>query len=430
MSQGYQSSARPGGCTESKNMNVVVVGGGIVGVATAWALSRAGMRVKLIDRRREVAAEASHASAGLMHPGVLAYLDATAMRKSWLKALWASPAQQRWFASVKPSQWRWMREHAAQKRLDLSALNLARRMRLWALSNQVLDNWSAELNLKHEGQQGVLALIQSTGRVQQLAQWLADTPGSEAQLIDGVQAKDIEPAISIAPQLESALYWPAARSVNAALLARQLKAACEQAQVAFQMREVVHALLTENGRVVGVVTENGPWHYDAVVLCAGADSPRLLKPLGLKPALQPIKGYSTTLTVLPDGHGPRHTLIDDHKAVCITPWSDRLRVTAGWELGAKNLDPSPKVHATMNDAFNLWLSGAARFSQAQWWAGWRMSTPDGLPLIGKSGVDGLWLNIGHGNAGVSLACASADLLAAQINGQPSALDPALFSPAR
>ncbi|MEO6409073.1 MAG: FAD-dependent oxidoreductase, partial [Burkholderiaceae bacterium] len=105
-----------------------------------------------------------------------------------------------------------------------------------------------------------------------------------------------------------------------------------------------------------------------------------------------------------------------------TRLGNRVRVAGGAEIGG-----TPEIHnaaalATLHKVLHDWFPGSAMVSQAQVWKGGRPMLPDGPPVLGRSGTDGIWLNLGHGASGWALACGSARVLADQIAGRPPAID--------
>ena len=166
--------------------------------------------------------------------------------------------------------------------------------------------------------------------------------------------------------------------------------------------------------------------FDAVVVCAALESAALLRPLGLKLPLQAVYGYSVTAPLRrheshPD-HGPRSALMDEHYKVAISRIGARVRVAGSAEIGGKINRHDPAALETLYKVLHDWFPGSARLGQAQSWKGARPMLPDGPPVLGRSGVEGVWLNLGHGSSGWALACGSARLLADGLAGRPMAID--------
>jgi D-amino-acid dehydrogenase len=166
--------------------------------------------------------------------------------------------------------------------------------------------------------------------------------------------------------------------------------------------------------------------FDAVVVCAALGAPALLRPHGLKLPLQAVHGYSVTAPLRqfeahPD-HGPRAALIDERHQVTISRIGSRIRVSGGAEIGGSLEKHHPAALATLYKVLDDWFPGTARLGQALPWKGARPTLPDGPPVLGASGIAGVWLNLGHGDHGWALACGSARVLADAVAGRRAAID--------
>jgi len=142
--------------------------------------------------------------------------------------------------------------------------------------------------------------------------------------------------------------------------------------------------------------------------------------------LAPVYGYSITAPLRKlDAHpdlGPRSALMDERYKVAISRLGARVRVSGSAELGGKPEQHNGAALATLYKVLNDWFPGAAHMSQAQVWKGARPMLPDGPPVLGASGLSGVWLNLGHGSSGWALACGSARVLADMVRGQPASID--------
>jgi len=170
---------------------------------------------------------------------------------------------------------------------------------------------------------------------------------------------------------------------------------------------------------------DGPQTFDAAVVCAGVDAGALLAPMGLRLPLLPVWGYSLTAPLRELEHapdlGPRSALMDERFKVAISRLGRRVRVAGSAELGGQAGRFHPGAMATLHKVLDDWFPGAAQLAQAQRWKGARPMLPDGPPVIGPSGRDGIWLNLGHGSSGWALSAGSARALADQLKGTKPAI---------
>jgi D-amino-acid dehydrogenase len=158
-----------------------------------------------------------------------------------------------------------------------------------------------------------------------------------------------------------------------------------------------------------------------VLVCAAMGATALLAPIGLRLPLLPVYGYSVTAPMRHvEAHpdlGPRSGVMDERYKVAITRLGTRLRVAGGAELGGSPHQHNAAALATLHKVLHDWYPGVAKLAQAQTWKGARPMLPDGPPVLGQSGIAGVWLNLGHGSSGWALACGSARLLADMLAGR-------------
>jgi D-amino-acid dehydrogenase len=160
---------------------------------------------------------------------------------------------------------------------------------------------------------------------------------------------------------------------------------------------------------------------DHVVIAAGTSSVGLLRPLGIDLPIYPLKGYSLTLPLDERSQVPQTNVTDYDNKVVYARLDDQLRVAAMVDIGGWDSALDHKRIATLQRLAGATFPDAGDYRHARQWAGLRPATPEGTPLIGRSGIDNLWLNVGHGSLGFTLACGSADLLASEIGGSPPAV---------
>jgi len=163
-----------------------------------------------------------------------------------------------------------------------------------------------------------------------------------------------------------------------------------------------------------------------VVVCAALGSNALLRPHGLPLPMQAVHGYSVTAPLRrheahPD-FGPRAGLMDERYKVAISRLGGRVRVAGSAEIGGSPTRHNARAIATLYKVLHDWFPGVAHMSQAQRWKGARPMLPDGPPVLGASGIEGIWLNLGHGSSGWALSCGSARVLAELIAGRAPPID--------
>jgi len=186
----------------------------------------------------------------------------------------------------------------------------------------------------------------------------------------------------------------------------------------------------EGDRVTGVRTDAGVERADAVVVAGGIGSVALLKPLGVQAPLWPLKGYSITVPISDGERAPHISVTDFARKIVYARIGNTLRVAGMADLvRADTVVDRARIATLAFETRALFgdMAPGMEPEQLQPWAGLRPATPTGLPMVGRSGLRGLWLNIGHGALGFTLAMGSAGLLADGLAGRKPAIDDADFA---
>jgi D-amino-acid dehydrogenase len=187
--------------------------------------------------------------------------------------------------------------------------------------------------------------------------------------------------------------------------------------VDFRFGVEVRALAVEGGRIGGIVTDRGTVQGDAYVLALGPRSPLLLRPVGIRIPVYPVKGYSITTPIAdPDG-APESTIMDETFKVAITRLGDRVRAAGSAELkGYDSRLREPRRQAILHSVRTL-FPRASTLREVSFWTGLRPMTPDGPPLLGPTRYPNLYLNTGHGTLGWTMACGSGRVLTDLLSGR-------------
>lgn len=397
---------------------VAVIGGGVVGVCTAYFLAEAGHDVVVIERRGNVAEETSFGNAGVMAPGYITPWARPGMPKYLLAYLFRSESPVLLNRSVSPSLWRWIRLWLAECEQSRFRTNMERMQRLAQYSQDVLQRLRQHVTMEHEQTNGYLQLLRSEqdlALAEPVRAMLAELDMAH-YLIDADAARQIEPALSPATALAGGLYYPQAETANCPLLTKQMKHLAMNRGVQFRFASNVDAIRQENA---GLSLKIGPESFaaDAVVLAAGVESAQLLKPFGIRIPLYPVKGYSATASIKDPDTAPRGALMDEAYQVAITRMGSRIRIAGIAELGARNGTMNTAAQRTLSMVGNDWFPAAANYHSATFWSGMQAVLPDGPPILGQTPIKNLYLNIGHGAHGLSMALGSAKALSDIVSGR-------------
>lgn len=409
-------------------MQIAVLGAGVIGLASAYYLNRAGHQVIVIDRHGDVAAETSFANGGqlsysyvapLAGPGVLTKLPAWLIRRD-------SPVRFR--PSLSTEQWLWClkfalactRRSSNQTTRHLLALSFASR----ALMQQLVrDEPTLDFDFRRSGK---LVLHRDAAAMQGAIDLLdfQRSLGCEQEALSADECVALEPALAdVRARIAGGIYTPSEETGDCHRFSKGLEAILRARGVEFSMNTQIASLDVAKGGHIVVRSSGKALRADHVVVAAGASATHLLQPLGVHVPVHPLKGYSLTYPLGSQAIAPALSVTDYARKVVYARLGDRLRVAGMADLDGYSLEPDPsRLAALRAETAGLFPHVAARHADATEWTGLRPATPRGTPIIGPTRYRNLWLNVGHGALGFTLASGSAALLAGWIDGRP---DPSL-----
>lgn len=418
-------------------MRTIVVGGGLLGLCTASALVNRGEDVLVLEAREDVGLEASFANGGMLTPSLPEPWNGPGVLKQLMKSLIDPAAAVKLNMREIPSLIGWG--------LDFLVHSTAEHHHAAAADNYRLARYSLGLTLDAGRRFGLDCDLAEGGSLC----IFTDAAGAEARLeacrrlsAHGVAARvcsseevaQIEPALApIAAQLAGGIWLPDDARGDAHRFCTQLAAAIVGQGAELRTDTRVTALLSAEGRMTGVSTPAGRLPAQNVIVAAGTATPHLLQTLGEALAVQPAKGYSITVNEMERSRLPRVTIVDDQSHTVFAALGNRLRVAGTAEFAGFDTTLPParvqnlfrSLHAVLPE-----LSADVDRRRVEAWAGLRPLSSDGRPFIGPGRTRGLWLNTGHGALGWTMAMGSGELLADQLTGRSTAIDPTPFLPAR
>ncbi|POG24941.1 D-amino acid dehydrogenase small subunit [Aeromonas bestiarum] len=401
-------------------MKIVVLGGGVIGVASAWYLAKAGHQVTLLERRDGVALETSHANAGQISPGYASPWAAPGIPLKAAKWLLQKHAPFTVRPTSDPFQLRWMLKMFANCTPAAYAINKGRMVRLAEYSRDCMKGLRDELALDYEGRQlGTLQLFRSEIQLDASKRDIEvlEEYGVPYQSLDANGCEGVEPALArVRGKIVGGLRLPGDETGDCFRFTKALAAEAQKLGVEFVFNCAIDEIELAQGRAVAVRAGEQRFKADAIVCALGSYATGLLRPLGLDLPVYPVKGYSLTLPMTNRDAAPRSTVLDETYKVAITRFDERIRVGGMAELSGFNLALNPKRYDTLAMVVGDLFPEGGDIQQAEFWTGLRPMTPDGTPLVGPSPVPGLWLNTGHGTLGWTMAAGSGQLLADLISG--------------
>ena len=311
-------------------------------------------------------------------------------------------------------------------RAALQKLAFYSRERLHAITAKHLLDFD-----RAEGYTVLLRSAKDAAMVKPSLQVLTDA-GVPFSMLDEAAARAIEPALNPDTHFHGAVHLPQDEVGNCRQFALMLKDIARDGGVDFQFNTTVAHIDTAQTATLFIEQSHSQAApaavtYDAVVLCAGIASTQLCKPLGKKMPIASIYGYSVSAHVREPMDAPRGALMDEHYKVAISRLGNRVRVAGSAEIGGRLDAKRASALRTLYQVLQDWFPGAAAMSHGvQEWKGARPMLPDRPPIIGTSGIAGLWFNTGHGSSGWALSCGSARLLADAVAGRSAEIESAPY----
>jgi D-amino-acid dehydrogenase len=409
-------------------MKIVVLGAGVIGVSSAWYLAQAGHEVRVLERQPAPARETSFANAGEVSPGYSAPWAAPGIP---LKALrWMFQRHAPLVVQPRPdlAKLSWLTQMLMNCTPEAYATNKARMVRLAEYSRDCLQELRSETGISYdERMRGTLQLFRKEAQLAAAEKDIAvlRSGGVAFEVLDAAGCLAAEPGLAAArSEIAGGVRLPGDETGDCLMFTTSLAERAAAAGVVFRWGVDIDRLVVEDGRVRGVLTSQGEVRAEAVVVALGSHSPALVRPLGLDLPVYPVKGYSLTLPIVDEARAPVSTVMDETYKVAITRLGDRIRVGGLAEIAGFDLSLPERRRATLEHSVEGLFGGAGDQGRAAFWCGLRPMTPDGTPVVGRTPVQGLWLNTGHGTLGWTMAAGSGRVLADLMSGRRTEIETA------
>ena len=410
----------------AKSNDVLIIGGGVIGLACAHYLQQSGRRVTVLDRGR-VGGGSSHGNCGTLTPSHAMPLAAPGTIARGLRWMLKPDAPLYIAPRFDPGLWHWLWRFAGRcNARDFREATFAKSA-LLETSRALIEQLVREHALDCEfAATGVLyAFADPHERDATLATLpLLHEVGIATEAWDAATLAANEP--SLREGLAGGLLFPGDASLRpdrfVAELARLVReAGCEVVEDC-----AVLGFVRERGRVVGVQTSSGLQRGVDVIIATGAWSPELVRQLGFALPIQPGKGYSITWDA--QRAPPRRPLLLKERSVCVTAWGSGFRLGSTMEFSGYDTTLNRTRLDALEHAAAQYMRAPPTGARREEWFGWRPMTWDDLPILGRApGSDNLWLATGHGMLGVSMSAVSGRLIADLMTGREPIIDPAPYS---
>jgi D-amino-acid dehydrogenase len=390
-------------------MQVAVIGAGVIGLTTAYYLAERGYDVTVIDREPEVASGASSANGGQLS---YTFTDALG-RPEFLAKIPGLLAGRdpgsivRIDAALVPWGLRFLAQCTRAKASENTVAVLKAALRSASLLEELCARVPFEFAHRRAGK---LVLLSSADDIHGAKASLAlkTAHGSDSRLLSPREAVEIEPTLAhLAEDFVGAVYSPSDAVADSRLFAVGLKKWLERTRgVEFLLGCDVEGIEQSNGRLRAINLGDKELAPDAVIVCAGAGGGKLLRPLGINAHVYPMRGYSVTL---PTGDAaPSVSFTALRHRMVFSRLDNKVRIAGFADFNGFSTANDATRIKTLLDIAKRYAPQAADYSasEQQPWGGFRPMRPSGQPSIGRTAIDGVYLNIGHGMLGWTLACAS------------------------
>lgn len=405
-------------------MKVIVLGAGVIGVTTAWYLARSGAQVTVIDRHEGPALDASFANAGQVSPGYSTPWGAPGIPMKALQWMFQRHSP----LSIRPDgtlfQLQWLAAMLKNCSPARYAQNKERMLRLSSYSRSCLQQLRTEAGIRYEARSaGTLQLFRSHAQVEQAERdirVLRDL-GIAFELLDASGVRRAEPALAHADaDIAGGLRLPADETGDCYQFTTALAKLAEGLGVEFRFGTSAASFTFDGAkRITGVQLDTADREVltaDRYVLALGSYSRTLLAGTGVDVPVYPVKGYSLTIPIVDERLAPVSTVLDETYKIALTRFDRRIRVGGMAELAGFDQTLRPSRRATLEMVTRQLFPGGD-LARADFWTGLRPMTPDSTPIVGRTPHRNLFLNIGHGTLGWTMACGSGHLLADIITGR-------------
>lgn len=417
-------------------MRVVVLGGGLMGVTTAWYLAGDGHEVTVVDRESGIAEGTSFANAGLVTPSDSGPWNAPGTLGLLVKYLGREDSPLLVRPRALPGMALWGLRFLWNSRASLYRRNAEANTRLALYNLALLQRLRSELAIAYDANpDGTLRVFATAAAADAAARHAEHLRafGVKSEVLDTRAVLAREPALAATSGLAGGLYFPRDESGDAHLFTRALAEHAEQRGVNFRLGETVLGFENQGEHITSVHTDRGTIAADAAVVALGCWAPALAWRLGARLPIYPVKGYSATVAIDGWNQAPRLPVLHEGFKVATTPLGNRLRIGGTAEFAGYDRVLNPTRAAAVLKAAQRLYPGLAEYAhpeRVRQWTGLRPMTPDGRPLIGRLRYANLFVNAGHGGLGWTLACGSGRLTADLVGGRAPEIDPAPYAPGR
>jgi D-amino-acid dehydrogenase len=408
-------------------MKVLVLGAGVAGVAAAWYLWRDGHEVTVLERNAAVALETSFANGGQLSYSYVAPLASPSVIPKIPPWLLRRDSPLKFVPELDAEQWRWLVEFLAACNQRSADLTTERLLRLSFYSRSLMHELIAAHPLDFDYVRNGKLVVHCDERSFESARRLLDyqrSLGCEQDALDARETVEVEPALgAMRSRIAGSIYTPSEDAADCFKFCNELARVMGSGPNPVRLRFGVdiRRLLALRSRLIGVETDQGVFEADRYILALGTGAPAIVRPLGIRIPVYPLKGYSLTLPVTDERAAPRISVTDFKRKVVYARLGDELRVAGMADIAGRTPRVDTARVGQLVEEVRMAFPDATDFSRLQPWCGMRPATPRGTPVLGATPYSNLLLDAGHGALGFTLALGTGRVLADLVMGRAPAV---------
>jgi D-amino-acid dehydrogenase len=415
----------------SDRQDAIVIGGGVIGLSTAYYLLKHGWQVRLLETRH-IGAGSSHGNCGFICPSHILPLTLPGAPWKILRTMFKRDSPLAIKCRFDPTLWAWLVRfalqcrqkhvvHAAQARHALLSSTMT-------LYHELLADESLDIEWQNQGLLLVFRSLEEFTAHGRAAKLLHEDFSVVATPYAGDRLTQFEPTLK--PGCAGGWHYPGDSHLRPDKLLAALAKLLASRGVELLEGVSAQQIKTSSGKAHSIGTSKGSMSAELIVLAAGAESPVLARQLGCSVPIQPGKGYSITMS-RPERGVPAVPLIFEEYHVALTPWCSGVRIGSTMEFAGYDRKINDRRIALFKRAASEYLVDPCNEPIQEQWYGWRPMTFDELPCIGPlPGLPNVFIAAGHGMIGMATALATGKLVAQLASDAQPQIDPVPYSPNR
>lgn len=416
-------------------MKVLIIGAGLIGVTSAYMLASRGWEVTVLERNEGPGLETSFANGALLTPSMPEPWNAPGSWKVLVRSLVSSNSALQLRLTAVPSLLGWGTHFLRESRRTRFERNARTNLALALHSMMMMSRLRRETGIEYgRAAPGTLRLFRDPVTLERALAWAGrlNSGGLEHRALNRTQVLALEPALGpVGQQLSGGIHYPQDEIGDAYKFCLAMTELARRKGVKFHFGAPVADFELGRRGVNAVSAGERRFAADRYVVAAGSFSSQLLRKVGIKIPVQPAKGYSITFDRPPEVSSLRVSVVDDAYHAAVVPLGNVIRVAGTAEFAGYDRSLSePRIRNLQALVDRVLPQVRLERAAVRPWCGLRPMSPDGVPLIGRTPIDNLWVNTGHGHLGWTLAAGSASVLSDLLMGDNPTLDRTAFAPGR